>query len=220
MISRPLGLVLATAFLASIPATAGAESATVETETTTTVTEEAPSKYGYDAPYVSAGGVYAIENNNSAIGTGISDYGNIKNSWGYDLRIGYEFRDMFAAEVQWQSLVNFNTNARDPVTNVESPSIEARMLSLNGRVSPLEGRIQPYALFGLGWFNVQADRTSVSIHESSFAARFGLGVAAFITERAGVSFEAGYILPMTSTLGGKDRFDHIPMTLSLFFKFK
>ena len=45
------------------------------------------------------------------------------------------------------------------------------------------------------------DRASVSVHESSFAARFGLGVAAYITERTGVAFEAGYILPMTGLLG-------------------
>ncbi len=181
------------------------------------------SPFAATAPYVSAGAVYAVEQNDSDLRSGITaqpDYGDLKNSGGYDLRLGYGFAKMFAAEVEWQSLVNFNTDALDPVTGNSAPSVEARMLSLNGRISPLTGRFQPYALFGVGWYNVQADRQSVSVHESSFASRFGLGIAAFITERMGVSFEAGYILPMTGVIGGKDRFDLIPMTLSVFFKFK
>ena len=124
-------------------------------------------------------------------------------------------------------MVNFSTDAEFDTRDstgadhfVDAPSLEARMLSLNGRVAFLTGRIQPYGLFGLGWYNVQADRQSVSEHESSFASRFGLGVAAYITERTGVSFEAGYILPMTGVLSGGKSFELVPMTLSVFFKFK
>jgi opacity protein-like surface antigen len=174
---------------------------TTETETTTTETKETP-----DSPYVMAGGVYGIENDSQFSG-------DLSNSGGYDLRLGYSFKKMFAAELEWQSLVNFK------VKHSDVPTLEARMVSLNGRIAPLSGRIQPYGLFGFGWYNVQADREAVSVHESSFGLRFGIGVLGMITERIGLSLEAAYILPTTGDLGGKHSFDLIPITASFFFRF-
>jgi opacity protein-like surface antigen len=100
------------------------------------------------------------------------------------------------------------------------PAVEQRMLSLNGKFSPLDGRIQPYAIVGGGWVNAQADRVANTIHQSSFGMRFGVGVSVFITDRSGVALEAAYILPLTGVLAGGDRFDTIPITASLFFRFK
>jgi len=216
MTSRSLGFAATALILLMTTATARAEE------------EAAAAAYNSDSAYASVGLAYAIEQNDSALGSGIpvrsgnADYGDLTNSWGYDLRVGYSFRKMFAAEIQWQSLVNFDTDAINPYlsTPTKEPSVEARMLSVNGRFSPLAGRIQPYALVGMGWYNVQADKQAVSIHESSFALRFGLGVAAFITDRLGVAFESGYILPTSGSIAGGNSFDLIPFTLSAFFKFK
>jgi hypothetical protein len=72
----------------------------------------------------------------------------------------------------------------------------------------------------MGWFNVQADRSQRQEHKSSFAMRWGVGVATFFTERFGFNLEAGYILPLSGDLGGGDSFDLIPITASFFFVFK
>lgn len=205
MIAKPLGLVMAAALVVTAAATAHAD-------------EEAR-PYSGRAPYASFGGVFAIENNKSSLGSGVSEYGELSDSGGYDIRAGYNFEKMFALEIQWQSLVSFKTDAVAPITGNDLPNVEARMLSLNGRVSPLTGRIQPYGLLGMGWVNVQADRTSVSVHESSFGMRFGVGVLGYITERTGVSLEAAYIMPLSGSLGGGDRFALIPITASVFFRF-
>jgi len=214
MISSKLSIVMAAALLVAASTTARAAD---ETPTPAPAADEAPaastSPYGGKSPYVSAGGVYAIQNVDGVPG-GVGDSG------GYDLRAGYTVHEKVAVEIEWQSLLNFSRNAQDPVTGHDEPSLEARMLSLNGRFAPLSGRIQPYGLMGMGWVNVQADRVSVSTHKSSFGMRFGLGVAAYITERTGVALEAAYILPLTGTLGGGDSFDLVPITLSLFFRFK
>jgi opacity protein-like surface antigen len=222
MTRKPFGFALAAVLAAMTGVTAQAAEVIVEEETTAveTTTEAAP-EFGGSSPYVSAGAVYAVEMNDSDLDSGVNHYGDLDNSGGYDLRLGYNFPRMAAVEIQWQSLVNFDTDGVDPVTLNDLPTVEARMLSVNGRFSPLTGRIQPYLLFGLGWYNVQADRQSVSVHESAFASRFGIGVAAYITQRTGLAFEAGYILPMTGgVISGSDRFDLIPMTLSVFFRFK
>lgn len=214
MISSKLSIVMAAALLVAASTTARAAD---ETPTPAPAADEVPaastSPYGGKSPYVSAGGVYAIQNVDGVPG-GVGDSG------GYDLRAGYTVHEKVAVEIEWQSLLNFSRNAQDPVTGHDEPSLEARMLSLNGRFAPLSGRIQPYGLMGMGWVNVQADRVSVSTHKSSFGMRFGLGVAAYITERTGVALEAAYILPLTGTLGGGDSFDLVPITLSLFFRFK
>lgn len=191
--------------------------------------EDEAKPYAGRAPYVSLGGVYGIENNTSALGTGgvfgpnglpTSGYGSLSDSGGYDIRGGYNIADMWALEIQWQSLLSFSTNAVDSITLNNMPAVEARMLSFNGRFSPLTGRIQPYLLTGMGWVNVQADRTGNSIHLSSFGMRFGAGVAAYLTERTGIALEAAYILPMSGVAGHGERFDIIPITASVFFRFK
>lgn len=225
MIAKHFGIVMAAALLASVAATAhAAEGPPSEPGTEVAVEGAEPAApagaFAGASPYVSFGGVFAIENNSSAVASGVNNYGGISNSGGYDIRGGYNFDKLFAVELQWQSLVNFSTNGTDPVTTQKLPSLEARMLSLNGRVSPLTGRFQPYGLLGMGWYNVQADRTSNSTHESAFAMRFGLGLMAYITERVGFALEAAYILPLTGTLAGGDSFELVPITASVFFRFK
>ncbi|MFN2426121.1 MAG: porin family protein [Candidatus Binatia bacterium] len=216
MISRKLSIVTAAALLVAASTTARAQDVVVEETTVAETTAVAPAEsgpYGGTAPYFSAGGVYAIEN----VG-GLA--GSLSNSGGYDIRAGYTVHENVAVELEWQSLVNLSRDAQDPITGNDEPSLEARMLSLNGRFKPLTGRIQPYGLIGMGWVNVQADKVANHTHKSSFGMRFGLGVAAYITERTGVALEAAYILPLTGTLGGGQSFDLVPITLSVFFRFK
>ncbi|HEY2774562.1 MAG TPA: porin family protein [Candidatus Binatia bacterium] len=190
--------------------------ALVATTSVAALAADEASPYGGKSAYVSAGGVYAIENSDSNI-----TQGSLDNSGGYDLRLGYGFNDWAAAEVEWQAMTHFDTNSHDPATGIENnPSPEARLLSLNGRYSPLTGRFQPYGLIGGGWYNVQADTQRNSLHESSFAMKFGIGLAAYITNRAGVAVEAAYILPLSGTLAGGHSFDVIPLTFSFFFHFK
>lgn len=216
MISSKLSIVMAAALLVAATTTARAADEMESTATEAAPAVETPaeaSPYGGKAPYVSFGGVYAVQNVDGIPG-GVGDSG------GYDIRAGYAVHEMASVEIQWQSLVNFSRNYQDPVTGQEEPSLEARMLSFNGRFSPLDGRFQPYGLLGMGWFNVQSDKTNNDVHKSSFAMRFGLGLAAYITERTGVALEAGYILPLSGTLGGAESFDLVPITLSVFFRFK
>lgn len=206
MMAKHLGIVMAAALLVAAAGTARAD-------------EEAK-PFGGQAPYASFGGVFGIENNSSSLGSGVSDYGGLSDSGGYDIRVGYNLRDWVAIEGEWQSLLSFSTDGVDPFTLNNLPAVEARMLSFNGRFMPLSGRVQPYGLLGMGWYNVQADRVANNLHESAFAMRFAVGVLAYITERTGVAIEAAYILPVTGTLGGGDRFDLIPITASVFFRFK
>jgi opacity protein-like surface antigen len=213
MISRNLSIVMAAALLAAGAVTAHAADDVTVTETTTTATTTDAKVFGGKVPYFMAGGVYAIENADTVEG-GLSDSG------GYDLRFGYGVHEMADIEIQWQSLLSFKRDSVDPVTLQPDPDLEARMLSFNGRFSPLEGRFQPYAMMGMGWFNVQADRSTNQDHKSSFAMRFGLGVATFVTERFGLNLEAGYILPLSGDLGGGESFDLIPITVSFFYCFK
>jgi opacity protein-like surface antigen len=223
MISRKLSIVMAAALVVvgATVARAGAPDTEVDveapapvavTETVAVETEE-PSPFGGKAVYFMAGGVYAFENDthfDGAIEGG---------SGGYDLRAGYDLHEMASLELEWMSLLSFSRDSVDPVTGNEDPDVEARMLSLNGKFSPCTSRFQPYALMGMGWYNVQADQAINQRHLSSFAMRFGLGVAAFITPRLGFNLEAGYVLPLTGDLGGGDRFDVIPITASLFYRF-
>ena len=197
MIAKKLGIVIAAVLVAAV---AGGASA---------ADEEAKS-FVDKAAYFSAGGVYAIENvDHAAISGDLSDSG------GYDLRLGYFVHHNVGVEFEWQSMVNFDSDVSS------EDSVEARMASFNGRYSPLSGRFQPYVLGGMGWFNVQSDHESgqPNLHKSSFAMRFGLGLLTYISARSGVSLEAGYILPLTGDLAGGESFELIPISLSFFFRF-
>jgi opacity protein-like surface antigen len=213
MIPRKLSIVMTAALIAAGAAAAHAQDdvTVTTTETTTVATEERV--FGGAVPYFMAGGVWGIENVDGVEG-GLSDSG------GYDLRGGYGVHEMVDLEIEWQSLLSFSRSSADPVTGINDPALEARMLSFNGRFSPLTGRFQPYALMGMGWVNVQADRSNNQEHKSSFGMRFGLGLSTFITERLGFNLEAGYILPLTGDLGGGQSFDLIPITASFFYCFK
>jgi opacity protein-like surface antigen len=213
MISSKLTMVMAAGLLAVGSASAQAADDIVTTTETTTTVEAEGKVFGGAVPYFMAGGVYALENVSGVPG-GLSDSG------GYDLRGGYGVHEMVDLEIQWQSLLSFSRDSVDPITGNNDPALEARMLSFNGRFSPLTGRFQPYAMMGMGWFNVQADRSNNQEHKSSFAMRFGLGLATFFTERLGFNVEAGYILPLSGDLGGGDSFDLVPFTFSFFYCFK
>jgi opacity protein-like surface antigen len=215
MISRKLTIALASALVATAVGSArAADDVVVEgTTTTTTATTTEGHAFGGKVPYFMAGGTWGIENVSSVEG-GLSDSG------GYDLRAGYGVHEMVDVEVEWESFLSFSRDTQDPVTHINDPALEARMLSLNGRFSPFNWRFQPYALMGMGWVNVQADRSNNKEHKSSFGMRFGLGVQTFFTERFGFNLEAGYILPLTGDLGGGDSFDIIPITASFFYCFK
>jgi opacity protein-like surface antigen len=216
MISRKLSIVMTAALLAAGAAAAHAADDIVvtETKTTETTTVEADAKvFGGKVPYFMAGGVWGIANDSHF-------EGDLSDSGGYDLRGGYGVHEMVDLEIQWQSLLSFSRDSVDPITGNNDPAVEARMLSFNGRLSPLAGRFQPYALLGMGWYNVQADRSNNQEHKSSFAMRFGVGVATFFTERFGFNLEAGYILPLSGDLAGGDSFQLIPITASFFYCFK
>src|SRR5688572_7518131 len=206
MISSKLSFALVAALFVAGAATArAAEDVTPEPTTEAPAPAPAPveatetkSEFVARAPYFAGGGVFAIEN---------TDTSSLSNSGGYDIRGGYGLHDNWDIEIQWQSLVSFDLDTVDPITGNKNSDLEARMLSFNGRWSPLLGRFQPYALMGMGWFNVQADRSGNEEHKSSFAMRFGLGLGTFITSRLGLTVEAGYILPLTGDLGGGHSFD-------------
>lgn len=213
MISRKLTIALASAFVAAAVSTASAaDDVTVESTTTTTASTSEGPVFGGKVPYFMAGGTWGIEN--------VSGYGIDSDSGGYDLRAGYGVHEMVDVEIEWESFLSFSRDTSDPVTGINDPALEARMLSLNGRFSPFTWRFQPYAMMGMGWVNVQADRSTNQDHKSSFGMRFGIGVQTFFTERFGFNLEAGYILPLTGDLGGGDSFDIIPITASFFYCFK
>ncbi|MBI5504358.1 MAG: outer membrane beta-barrel protein, partial [Deltaproteobacteria bacterium] len=67
------------------------------------VTASAGGEYGRSGPYVGAGGVYAIENIDAP--AGIS---SVDDSWGYNIKGGYRFNQIFALEAKWEQWLGFD----------------------------------------------------------------------------------------------------------------
>lgn len=167
------------------------------------VTASAGGEYGRSGPYVGAGGVYAIENIDAP--AGIS---SVDDSWGYNIKGGYRFNQIFALEAKWEQWLGFDY----------SPAFDfdGWLVSASGKAFFSDGPIQPFVLAGLGMMGGQDSSPNPGkrdVHE--LGVRFGAGMDFYASRNWAVSAEAGYVLG-TGDLSG---YDLIPISLGVMYRF-
>ncbi len=167
------------------------------------VTASAAGDYGRSGPYVAGGGVYVFENINEP------DYlGSADNSWGYNLKGGYRFNQIFALEAEWEQWLSFDYSP--------AGHFDAWMFGVSGKAFFSDGPIQPYVLAGVGWMGGKdTARTPRQIDTTDLGLRFGGGIDFYASRNWAITAEAGYVL---GTAGLSD-YDLIPVSLGVVYRF-
>ena len=159
--------------------------------------------YARVGPYLGIGGNFALENFNHG--------GNIDNSAGFHVRAGYRVHPNVAIEARYE---NYNNFEADPGPG----SYNGWSATANVKGFFLTGRYQPYALFGMGYLDMNypgPNRNDDPNPGGDFAMRFGLGMDANITEHIAIGPEIAYVLPV----GQAANFDMITFALGIQYKF-
>jgi opacity protein-like surface antigen len=162
--------------------------------------------------YLQGGVVYSIENMDFTERYLAGPSTDAENAWGYDVRAGYRFNEMIAAEAQWQHLAgDFDFS--------QGEKVETWAVTANGRIYPLKGKFQPFALVGIGYNHADIDLPGGGggfADGGGFAARFGVGLDLLITENIGLSAEVDYLL---ATGAISKHADQIPLSVGFFYNF-
>jgi len=171
------------------------------------VTASADGEYGRSGPYVGAGGVYAIENIDAPPFWDdikkVTVENGVDNSWGYNVKAGYRFNQIFALEAEWEQWIDFDYH---PGAN-----FDGWMLSASGKAFFSDGPFQPFVLAGAGWMGGKDNVRDV--HELGF--RFGGGLDFYVARNWALSAEAGYVLGT----GDLSDYDSIPFSLGVLYRF-
>ena len=180
--------------------------------------------YGRVGPYIGAGFVYAVEDfdideNSSGFsrGPGSSSSLNFDDSLGYNLRAGYRVHPNVAIEGLFEHYVEFEADINGFGRGADTLTVEAEGLAgfANAKFFALTDALQPYASVGVGALNGEVEVAGLSTDETEFAARFGGGVDAYVTENVYFNIEAAYVLPT----GDLDDFGIIPISGGLGYRF-
>lgn len=156
--------------------------------------------YGRTGPYVGASGIYAIENFSGLGKNGIT---NVDDSWGYNIKGGYRFNQIFALEARWEQ---WTKSDYDPTGH-----FDGWMAGVSGKAFFSDGPIQPYVLGGLGWMSVSdpfKDDTGLGV-------RFAGGLDFYATRNIVINLEAGYVIPT----GGISDYGLAPIGLGIAYRF-
>lgn len=148
--------------------------------------------YAATGAYLGLGGQYAIELfDKQALGAG--------NSSGFHVEAGYRFHPNVAAELRYENYTEFDTDEGQNTEFRGSGHISGYSVTGNVKGFLLTGRFQPYVLMGLGYLNMDPDRTgdSATGDNGAFAMRFGGGMEAHITENISMGPEIAYMLPIS-----------------------
>lgn len=181
------------------------------------VIEEEPD-YARVGPYIGVGGNFAFNNfdgldsdaTSSPGGVPIVPRDSIDNSGGFHVRGGYRVHPNVAVELRYERYTRFET---DPGPG----HLSGWALSGNVKGFFTTGRVQPYAVFGMGYLDMNSPGVDQAdeIAGDDFAMRFGLGMDANITENIAMGPEVAYVLPV----GDASDLDLITLGLGLQYKF-
>lgn len=172
--------------------------------------EDGEPDYARPGVYVGAG-AHGIEFTDLGLGSGVdSDVGA-----GFNVFAGYRIHRYVAAELEFEMFPETDIDASGFGTFAD---LETWAITANAKVFPLNGRLQPFALVGLGVLHGKLeDSVGLGLDESDadFAARFGGGVDAYVTENVVVWVRSTYVLPA----GGVDDLDYVSFGGGLQFRF-
>ncbi len=173
------------------------------------VIEEEPD-YARTGPYLGVGGNFAINNFGSVASAPGFTRDSVDNSGGFHVRGGYRVHPNVAVELRYEHFLGFET---DPGPG----RLEGWMLTGNVKGYFTTGRYQPYAVFGMGYLDLNSPGVDQgdAIAGDDFAMRFGLGLDANITENVAMGPEVAYVLPV----GDASDLDMITLALGLQYKF-
>jgi outer membrane protein W len=83
---------------------------------------------------------------------------------------------------------------------------------------PFKGALQPFLLVGVGLTHAEFDDKlglGLSVEDEAFAARFGVGVDIYITERVLMNIDADYVMPT----GNVEDFDYVGVRWGFQYRF-
>jgi opacity protein-like surface antigen len=132
---------------------------------------------------------------------GLSGFGD---SAGFNARLGYRFTDYLAAEGLYEYMDKFGLSQTLASGARAHASLTTHSFSLLGKVNlPTVGNIQPFVSPGIGFLaadsSVRVDRGQrrfkVGDDSIAFAGRVNGGLDFLLTEKLGLTLEAGYVMP-------------------------
>jgi opacity protein-like surface antigen len=175
---------------------------------TRAIVEEEEPDYARVGPYIGGGGNFALSNF-GGLGTPFAT-DSVDNSTGFHARAGYRVHPNVAIEARYERYLGFET---DPGPG----HLEGYSITANVKGFLLTGRWQPYALFGMGYLDLNSPGVDQgdNIAGDDFAMRFGLGMDACITEHIAIGPEVAYVLP----IGDASDLDMITVSLGAQYKF-
>jgi outer membrane protein OmpA-like peptidoglycan-associated protein len=157
-------------------------------------------------------------------------------------RAGYRFNSLFAAELDYQYLHQFEIERKDlfhfadnvlanpanaPIIDAANRRVRADItvhsIMVNGKLYPMTGVIQPYLLAGLGALIADSDN-KVSGDDSVdpiFAGRIGGGIDFYLTRSVVWNFDVSYtITPKDYDLLERDiSLTHVPISTGIIYRF-
>ena len=147
----------------------------------------------FDRPglFVGAQGTFALHNfDDTQI---IPDAtGDVKDTGGFNVRVGKRYRPHFAMELEYEWYDDFGKGDLE---------IGGWMLGANARIYMAKGRVQPFFLAGGGLLVLETDpRGAPSEDKEDFAFRFGVGAEIYITDQLALTTDVTYVAPA----GGQD----------------
>jgi len=167
---------------------------------------EEAADYSRTGWYISASGVYVVEN-----WTGTNDDAGADDSQGFNLRVGSRISEWVSLEIEFEWIDDFFPDERQ--------DFEAVSGAVNTRVYPLGGRFQPFALAGLGIVSTVVDHrdrdSSIRQSNADWGFRAGGGLDAYVTEQIAISTEATYVW----TVGDVKDIDHVSIGLGILYRF-
>lgn len=127
-------------------------------------------------------------------GTPVLEDIDVSNSWGVNARLGYRVGSWFAVEAEYEWLDPFNAR----LNGVDIGTLGIQSATVNLRFIGPFGRFQPYFLLGAGAAFFSVDDTpftdQLSVDDSAFAGRLGLGIDVYLIESLYLNVGAEAIL--------------------------
>jgi outer membrane protein W len=148
--------------------------------------------------------------------------------WGVNGRVGYRFHPMFAAELLFEDVIEFDA---DSGGRGSQNNIDRKVWSLmpNFKFYPIEGFCEPYLSIGGGLEYADSGNDNrvvnaqipIVLHGrvdqgAGFGMRFGIGADFYATEQIFIAPEVAYVLPITSDVSD---YDYLSVSLSVGYAF-
>lgn len=127
---------------------------------------------------------------------------------GVGLRVGQRIDPRFAVEVAVDQVPGYELSAPGASADLDVTSV-----AVQGKYFFTEDRVQPYALFGLGWTEMDVD--AAGLDNSEAFVRAGAGVDVYLSRNVALFGEATWNVPA----GDLDDAEHIDFQMGLLFRF-